>query len=252
MGVWAEGNWIWQLKFRRSLYHWEEAKKEELLRSLCHLQLKDAEEDRIVWSHSEDGRFKVNSLMRAAMEIKRATNKWDTLNFQVWSGLAPPKVEMLVWRIYHDSLPTKDSLARKGVLSLSQNLNCDLCNQHAESPDHLFLQCNWSWNLWTWCIRWWGCNWVLPQTMKNLLQGWVIPRTTKTYKRFWKTLSYAIIWTIWEERNKRCFSDQRRRVEDAGEVVKTRLAWWIKFRNSGSPYTLTTIRRCIEEVRKNQ
>ncbi|KAL9686643.1 hypothetical protein QQ045_031036 [Rhodiola kirilowii] len=206
----------------------------------------------MVWSHSVDGRYKVNSLMRAALEIKKAKNKWDTLTFQVWSGLAPPKVEMLVWRLYHDSLPTKDNLARKGVLNASHNLNCDLCNHQLESADHVLLQCKWSWSLWTWCIRWWGSYWVAPHTMKALLQGWVIPGTTKTYKRFWKTLSYAIIWTIWEERIKRCFSDQRRTVEEAGEVVITRLAWWIKFRNSGSPYSLTTIRRCIDEVRRNQ
>ncbi|KAL9668392.1 hypothetical protein QQ045_002773 [Rhodiola kirilowii] len=123
--------------------------------------------------------------MRAALEIKRAKNKWDTLTFQVWSGLAPPKVEILVWRLYHESLPTKDILARKGVLSRSQNLNCELCDQHLESADHLLLQCNWSWKLWTRSIRWWGYYWVAPHTMKDLLQGWVIPGTSKTYKRFW-------------------------------------------------------------------
>ncbi|KAL9671726.1 hypothetical protein QQ045_009297 [Rhodiola kirilowii] len=75
MGIWAEGNWLWQLKFRRSLYQWEEEKKEELMRSLCHLQLKGEEEDQMVWTHSADGRFKVNSLMRTALEIKKSKNK---------------------------------------------------------------------------------------------------------------------------------------------------------------------------------
>ncbi|KAL9690771.1 hypothetical protein QQ045_011181 [Rhodiola kirilowii] len=159
---------------------------------------------------------------------------------------------MLVWRLYHDSLPTKDILARKGVLNAGHNLNCEFCGLKLETADHLLLHCNWSCGLWTWCIRWWGSYWVMPHTMKALLQGWVIPNSTKTYKRFWKTLSYAIIWTIWEERNKRCFSNQRRSVEEAGEVVITRLARWIKFKNSGSPYSLTTIRRCIDEVRRNQ
>ncbi|KAL9691296.1 hypothetical protein QQ045_011717 [Rhodiola kirilowii] len=155
MGFWAEGNWLWQLKFRRSLYQWEEVKKDELLRTLCHVQLKDEEVDHIVWTHSEDGRFRVNSLMKAALEIKRTKNKWDTLSFQVWSGLAQPKVELLVWRLYHESLPTKESFYRKGVLSATHNLNCDLCDQHVESTDHLLLQCSWSWKLWSWCIQWW-------------------------------------------------------------------------------------------------
>ncbi|CAM8956998.1 unnamed protein product [Rhodiola kirilowii] len=162
MGSRADRNWIWQLQFRRSLYQWEEMRKEELLLSLSHT-------------------------------TERYGRGSDSVgSFKRWKIRTPPKVEMLVWRLYHDSLPTRDILARKEVLSSGQNLNCELCDQHVESVDHLLLICKWSWRLWTWCLRWWGFCWVVPPTMKDLLQGWVIPKTSKTYKRFWKTLCHYL------------------------------------------------------------
>ncbi|KAL9684921.1 hypothetical protein QQ045_022363 [Rhodiola kirilowii] len=100
MGCWVGEVWYWQLKFRRVLYQWEEVNKSELKEGLKHIQLKDREDDIIVWSFSADGIFNTNSLMRAAMAIRINKNKWEQLPFQLWSGLTPPKVEMLIWRIY--------------------------------------------------------------------------------------------------------------------------------------------------------
>ncbi|KAL9666994.1 hypothetical protein QQ045_001339 [Rhodiola kirilowii] len=99
MGCWVRGVWLWQLKFRRNLYQWEEVRKRELEESLNHIQLKDQEDDRIVWSFSADGKFSTNSLMRAAMAIRTTKKKWEQMPFQLWSGLALPKVELFIWRV---------------------------------------------------------------------------------------------------------------------------------------------------------
>ncbi|KAL9662535.1 hypothetical protein QQ045_027368 [Rhodiola kirilowii] len=107
MGDWIGGTWQWHLKFRRNLYQWEESDKRELEEGLKHIQLKDREDDKIVWKFSSDGRFSTNSLMKAARAIKIKNKGWEEVPFQLWSGLAPPKVEMLIWRIYLDSLPSK-------------------------------------------------------------------------------------------------------------------------------------------------
>ncbi|KAL9681258.1 hypothetical protein QQ045_013040 [Rhodiola kirilowii] len=223
----------------------------ELEEGLKHIQLKDQEDDKIVWAYSPDGIFNTNSLMKAAMSIIVQKKKWEEVPFQLWSGLAPPKVEMLIWRIYLDSLPSKMTLQRRRVLRNSQDLTCVLCERDFESSDHLLSQCRWSWELWSRSLSWWGASWVFPQTAQSLLESWVNEGTSKSYKRLWKILSYAIIWSIWEERNKRCFQNKKRSVEDICELVKVRLAWWAKYRSTKCPYTVSTISRCIEEVRNN-
>ncbi|KAL9683236.1 hypothetical protein QQ045_015055 [Rhodiola kirilowii] len=251
MGSWSGGIWQWHLRFRRGLYQWEELNKLELLEGLKHIQLKEHENDKMVWSYSPDGIFSTNSLMKAAMSIRGQKKKWVEVPFQLWSGLAPPKVELLIWRIYLDSLPSKVTLQRRRILRNSQDLNCVLCEREAETTDHLLNQCRWSWELWCSCLRWWGATWVFPQSVQSLLESWVIEGTTKSYKRIWKILCYAIIWSIWEERNKRCFQDKKRTVEEICELVKVRVAWWTKYRSKRCPYTVSTITRCIEEVRNN-
>ncbi|KAL9664021.1 hypothetical protein QQ045_019418 [Rhodiola kirilowii] len=185
------------------------------------------------------------------MEVKIKKDRWEKLTFQVWSGLAPPKVELIVWKIYQESLPSKDLLAKRRVLNREEDLKCQFCGSELETTNHLLLHCRWSWKVWSWCIKWWGVSWVSPPSMKILLQSWGIARVSKTHKRFWKTLSYTVIWTIWEERNKRCFLNQRKSIEEIGDLIKMRISWWVKFRNSGSPYSIDTIGRCIEEVTRD-
>ncbi|KAL9664765.1 hypothetical protein QQ045_020172 [Rhodiola kirilowii] len=144
MGCWIGGVWHWELKFRRILYQWEEVNRRELEESLKHIQLKDREDDRIVWSFSADGNFSKNSLMKAAMAIRKNKKKWEQVPFQLWSGLAPPKLEMLIWRIYVESFPTKLALPKRRVLRREEDLVCVLCDSEQESTDHLLIHCVWS------------------------------------------------------------------------------------------------------------
>ncbi|CAM8966313.1 unnamed protein product [Rhodiola kirilowii] len=196
-----------------------------------------------------DGNFSTNSLMKAAMAIRKNKKGWDQLPFQLWSGLAPPKVEMFIWRVYEGGLLTKLALLRRRVLRKEEDLMCVLCEKEQESADHLLIHCEWSWKLWTTSIDWWGACWVAPETSKALLESWAIGGNSKSYKRVWRTLGYAIMWSIWEERNIRIFQNKKRKVEESGELVKVRLAWWAKYRSSRCPYPISTISRCITEVR---
>ncbi|KAL9683503.1 hypothetical protein QQ045_015325 [Rhodiola kirilowii] len=220
MGSWMGGDWIWQLIFRRTLFQWEAENRRELEVCLSHIQLKDQLDDRIVWSYSEDGMFSTNSLMKAAMAIKTTKKQWEQIPFQLWSGLTPPKVEMFIWRVYTGGLPTKLALWKRKVIRREEDLVCVLCNSERESDDHLLLHCPWSWKLWTLSINWWGASWASPGTVKCLLESWIVAGVSKSHKRVWKTLGYAILWSIWEERNNRCFQMKRRTVEEIGELVK--------------------------------
>ncbi|KAL9677221.1 hypothetical protein QQ045_005449 [Rhodiola kirilowii] len=164
--------------------------------------------------------------------------------------LKDQKDDKIVWSFLADeSLPTKLALWKRNAIRREEDLVCLLCNLEQESVDHLLLHCPWSWKLWAICISWWGASWVIPGSAKCLLESWLIAGASKSYKRVWKTLGYVILWSIWEERNKRCFQGKKRPVEEIGELVKMRLAWWANYRSSKCPYSTSTISRCIEEVR---
>jgi hypothetical protein len=53
----------------------------------------------------------------------------------------------MVWRLFHNKIPTDDVLAARGFHFPSM---CNLCNNNAEAALHLFLQCPSSLILWHW------------------------------------------------------------------------------------------------------
>ena len=72
----------------------------------------------------------------------------------VWLGFCPPKIEIFV-QLIHGRVLVRDVLSRFGVHSGLDN-GCVLCEDNEEDINHLFLHCNWTWNLWLKCMRWWG------------------------------------------------------------------------------------------------
>ena len=64
----------------------------------------------------------------------------------VWSSRGIPRHNFLTWLLVLNRCPTKDRMLNWG---LQTDPACMLCNASAESRDHLFFQCPYSWNLWT-------------------------------------------------------------------------------------------------------
>lgn len=57
----------------------------------------------------------------------------------------PPKVQNFLWRLLHNSLPTKENLFRRKVMD---NDNCPLCQRNSESTIHMVWNCLASNNIW--------------------------------------------------------------------------------------------------------
>ena len=99
--------------------------------------------------------------------------------------------------------PTMDLLRRRGMKIVN---GCPMCLRDEESVDHLLLNCKSAQSLWMAIIGGFGCCWALPQSLPPAfpsLKGSTIgdPRG----KVMWRLSFLAVIWTIWRERNSRCF-----------------------------------------------
>ncbi|KAH0858897.1 hypothetical protein HID58_087158 [Brassica napus] len=64
----------------------------------------------------------------------------------VWTSRGIPKHNFLVWLFMLNRCPTRDRLLSWG---LSVDANCLLWNREAESRDHLFFRCPFSWRIWS-------------------------------------------------------------------------------------------------------
>ncbi|KAG5574498.1 hypothetical protein H5410_054632 [Solanum commersonii] len=51
-------------------------------------------------------------------------------------------------------------------------------------------------------------NWTMPEHTSDLLSCWISRGGSKSQKRWWKLIPSCVWWSIWKERNGRCFEDR--------------------------------------------
>ena len=164
----------------------------------------------------------------------------DSAFRDIWFGHCPPKVEMFVWQLIHGRILVKEVLLIFGV-QLVDDLLCPLCAEKMESIDHLFLLCGWAWNIWQCCMRWWGVFCCPSRSIVEWWKGWMNLCPWKISLRAWRTLFFAVVWTIWDVRNQKVFKAVQPDSSAAVDMVKFRLGWWFKHFGRGSETPITLI-----------
>lgn len=167
----------------------------------------------------------------------------------VWKNIVPPKVELFVWMAMQNCIASKSSLVRRGILHSNLDL-FSLCNASGEFPVHLLLHCDVAWNVWSEMISWWHIIWVSPLSLKELFQWWRSIRFKNLERLCWLATFYSVIWTIWTCRNDVVFNNKGWAVEDTCELVKTRMAMWIKGKYNTTGDSIEDFKRNLDGVGK--
>nr|XP_025662026.1 uncharacterized protein LOC112757684 [Arachis hypogaea] len=131
----------------------------------------------------------------------------------IWKGLAPPRVELFVWFVLVGKVNTKEPLSRLGVID-QDDKRCVLCNKEDELIHHLFLGCDFAWQVWSAWISAFGRPWAFLELLKDHFLSWTDePRRKEDRKQHLRCFC-AIIWHIWLERNRRLFQNEGKGVEE--------------------------------------
>ena len=115
----------------------------------------------------------------------------------IWKGLAHPRAELMVWFALIGWLKTKHRLYKLNIIQ-DGNLRCVFCNNHAETVNHLFMECIFAWNSWCICFRWRGVDWVVPNTLKSMFEAWSCVGLNGEKKKLWYSLFLMAVWSLWE------------------------------------------------------
>ncbi|KAL0699774.1 hypothetical protein Bca4012_055896 [Brassica carinata] len=133
---------------------------------------------------------------------------WEVLRYQaphqhwssyIWFKGAIPKHSFLMWLVQLDRLPTRSRLVRWG---LNISTACCLCDTYTEDRDHLFLRCEWSSELWTFCLTRLGYGSFGFHTW-TAFTHWLSSHDATTPMLLKKLVALCTIYSIWSERNKR-------------------------------------------------
>lgn len=159
------------------------------------------------------------------------TVKWASI---AWPSRGIPRHGFHCWLALRNRLPTRDRLLSWG---LQVQPICLLCNALPESRNHLYWQCNFSFQLWSLASS--KCGFMAPlrswdQAIDQML-SLPYPRPSRTLILLvWQ----ATIYLIWNERNTRLHQNTFRSVDTLLLIIDRQIRNKIQsFRESNPAFT---------------
>ncbi|GKB53678.1 reverse transcriptase domain, reverse transcriptase zinc-binding domain protein [Tanacetum coccineum] len=159
-------------------------------------------------------------------DIFRADFNWDTkLQDLICNGMWTwpdefPRFSFHLWLVIHGKLKTQDKLrdwdTRSGLV-----LSCPLCDGQTDTHDHLFFHCPFSTQVWG-SLKDLADFSNVPGRYKDIVD-YINPfakrRSCKSVIA--KLVFSASVYYLWQERNARLFSNQKRSVKQVVDVIKS-------------------------------
>ena len=107
------------------------------------MQLWGEKEDTMMWKFTRDGEFSTAS---AYAQLKpESTENQIFEGHWIWKLDIWPKVMSFLWLCFHDSVPVKQVIAKRGI---SCETRCPLCRNGDESLAHMLKECPFALNIW--------------------------------------------------------------------------------------------------------
>ena len=75
-----------------------------------------------------------------------------------------------------------------------------------ETGDHLLLHCELATELWGFVLKTFGIFWMIPASVVDLLVGWY-NWFGKHSSEIWNLVPLCLMWSLWQEQNRRIFED---------------------------------------------
>lgn len=153
-----------------------------------------------------------------SIRVRQPEVNWAKI---VWFNQCIPRHAFHMWQVFRRKLKTQDRLKEWDATSLT-NLNlmcCSLCSRGPDSHDHLFFDCVFSKQVWNQMRSMFDMDQV--DSSWNNIVDYMVPRANKRSASavIEKIGVAAISYFIWQERNSRLFTADRRTPCQLREVI---------------------------------
>lgn len=190
----------------------------DLWQATAHTELR-AQPDRTIWRWTPDGRYTATSSYRMMHE--------GAVPFRghklIWKTWAPMKVKVFLWLSFRRRHWTNDRRARHG---LEARTECYLCDQAAETIDHILSTCPFTREVWHHLCE--ALGRPLPAARPPVLAWWASLRSSwqGNSRKGFDSLFALTSWTIWKERNARCFRESATTIPELLTMIKAEAEQW--------------------------
>jgi len=149
----------------------------------------------------------------------------------IWHKQVSLNVSIFPWRLLRDRLPTKENLAKRGIISVDSRMCCAGC-EHAEDLKHVFLICPYYGALWPLVRAWLRIEGVESQVISDHFSQFIYyAGVLKSRRSFFHLISLLCVWIIWNDQNDRLFRNKQSSLPQLLDKVKSYSLWWLKANN---------------------
>ncbi|KAK1423484.1 hypothetical protein QVD17_18787 [Tagetes erecta] len=196
----VNGTLIWNIPWKRNPQSHDELNQWNTCKLLLDSMNITNVSDEWRWDLNCDLSFTSGSLRRL-IEQKRFTIYDGKFEDNKW---LPIKVNFLHWRVVLNRLPTRQSLAHRGLQI--NDIVCPMCNAFVEDVDHIFAHCCIARQLWTQVGRWTRLPIAPSQPIDNIMDmnAYGLEKGSNRQKIV-ESIFKATIWCIWLARNECIF-----------------------------------------------
>ncbi|KAL4568398.1 hypothetical protein LXL04_024009 [Taraxacum kok-saghyz] len=153
------------------------------------------------WNFGTDGLFSVKS---ARSHIDLTTLPANNITVR-WLKFLPRKVNVFLWRLLLNRLPTRWNLNARGVPL--DNIMCAVCAAVPDQVSHLFFGCSIAMDLWEKVRRWCQIHIPIFSTLEEVWDWIDVHQGFSNHKVVLEVLIGSLLWIIWTYRNATIFGD---------------------------------------------
>lgn len=226
-------NNAWSWCWRRPISNPRVSKLLEDLMAILPNSFQIEETDKWTWDLDGQGEFTVAGLRKRIDHVRAggSSNKLKT----IWNNLVPKKINVFIWRLRKNAIPTRVNLFAKGVDV--DTFSCPRCRSGVETIYHLFHRCK--------CF----------EDMRLLMNNWlqlIIPSGSieetirwcdklKVHKHTRNTIQAILFvwwWYSWKLRNEKIYQNLEESTWDSFRKIVTISYGWIHNRSKkfGTPW----------------
>lgn len=85
--------------------------------------------------------------------------------------------------------------------------------------------------------------------MEDLLGWWSVFRWGKFANLIWQAIPLAVLWSLWKLRNEVVFQSKQAHLEEVCDLIKFRIAIWVKTHSSVGFYSMQEIVNNVQQFR---
>ena len=184
----------------------------------------NSHDDCWTWNLEKSGNFSVASVRKKVDE-----ESFRSLDIESrWNKFVPIKVNVLVWKLMNNFLPTRFNISRKGIVL--DSIICPNCDVGVETVGHLFFSCSMAREINYLIGRWWSVPVVDFDCFDEWVEWIVSLHLSKQVKLMLEDVFYSAWWMIWWFRNSTIFKDKVPKKAILFDELQSKSFLWCRYR----------------------